>query len=138
MRLLIFVLLLTPMVYSQELKVTVQQFEAPEYPRVTQVARIMGTVNLFLKLRPDGTVASVRVGNGFPMFLPGAIESAKKWRFQCWECKFPDDYEHHLTFSYEFADCHGILFVAGIPVPSDQLHSFEFPSRVRVYSCYPT
>ena len=130
------IVLLGAQAMAQKLEVTVERFEAPRYPLVAGVARISGDVILFLTLNNNGTVASVRVGSGFPLFLTGSIEAAKKWRFRCWNCSFPNKYEHKLTFRYELK-CIDEYALETPPIHPSDFHSYEFPDLINVNQCYP-
>ena len=63
--------------------------DEPTYPRLAQVARIEGSVNIEVEVRSDGTVASVQVLSGSPMLRAAALRSAHNSRFECHHCDQP-------------------------------------------------
>ncbi len=56
-----------------EPKVIVTKLSAPTYPRLALLARIAGTVELNVAVRPDGSIESVAVVSGHPMLKAAAI-----------------------------------------------------------------
>jgi TonB family protein len=60
-----------------------RQFSPPKYPPLAQMARIQGEVELELTVSQDtGEVVSVAAKAGHPLLMLGAIEAAKRWRFE--------------------------------------------------------
>jgi TonB family protein len=53
----------------------------PEYPMLFRDAHIEGLVRLELTVRPNGTVADVRVKGGNPMLAQYACRAALRWRY---------------------------------------------------------
>ncbi len=57
------------------------------YPENAQKAHIVGTVEISLRIRQDGTVESAVATSGHTMFREAALESAQNSQFQCKNCK---------------------------------------------------
>jgi TonB family protein len=55
---------------------------SPVYPTEARVLRQGGTVVLAATVMEDGTVGSVRVIEGPPMFAHAAVEAVKQWRYK--------------------------------------------------------
>jgi TonB family protein len=91
-------------------KVIVSKLSAPTYPRLALQARIAGTVELSLAVRPDGSIESVSLVTGHPMLRTAAIESAQKTVFECKDCRELLT-SHRITYKFELGDavyCEGI------------------------------
>lgn len=71
---------------SQRPHAIVDQLHLPAYPPLARQARIAGDVELEIKVRQDGTVASAKVISGHPMLVRAAIESATRSTFVCQGC----------------------------------------------------
>lgn len=72
------------------------------YPRLAWLARISGDVKLAVRVRPDGTVASVDVLSGPPMLKDRAVENVRKSEFDCKGCTAETEYQ--LTYTFGFAE----------------------------------
>jgi TonB family protein len=68
-------------------KVVVTKLSAPTYPILALQARIQGTVELNIEVRPDGSIESADVVSGHPILQTAAVESAHKSKFECKECR---------------------------------------------------
>jgi len=55
---------------------------APVYSLVARKARMTGTVKMLALVSPDGTVKSVHVLGGNPLFVPAAEQAVKQWKFE--------------------------------------------------------
>lgn len=58
----------------------------PVYPRLAQMARILGDVDVTVRIRRDGSVESVRVVSSHAMLRHAALESARQSQFECHGC----------------------------------------------------
>jgi TonB family protein len=74
----------------------------PVYPPLSRQARISGDVKVVVRVRPDGTVASVEALSGHPLLKPAAVEDAQKSEFECKGCT--GETEYLLTYSFGFMD----------------------------------
>ena len=54
----------------------------PVYPELAKRIRLHGEVSTEVIISPEGRVESVRVVSGHPMFVPSAIDAARRWRFE--------------------------------------------------------
>jgi TonB family protein len=54
----------------------------PVYSTVARKARLTGTVKMLVSVNPDGTVKSVHVLGGNPLFVAAAEEAVKQWKFE--------------------------------------------------------
>jgi protein TonB len=52
------------------------------YPELARKMNIMGTVKVEVVVSPSGVVKDARVLGGHPLLATGALEAAKKWRFE--------------------------------------------------------
>lgn len=102
----LFVLLLLPSGgIAQNLstpRVIVDKLSSPKYPPLALQARIAGSVELDITVRPDGSVESIALNTGQPVLVPAAIESAKKTEFECRDCNKPKVYR--LTYKFELGN----------------------------------
>jgi len=55
---------------------------APVYSLVARKARMTGTVKLLALVSPDGSVKSVHVLGGNPLFVGAAEAAVKQWKFE--------------------------------------------------------
>ncbi len=95
---------------SPETKVIVTKLSAPTYPRLALQARIAGTVELTITVRPDGSIESVAAVSGHPMLKAAAIESAQKTEFECKDCREALT-PYRMTYKFELGEavyCKGI------------------------------
>ncbi len=53
----------------------------PEYPPLAEVAQVAGTIQLDVRIAPDGRVAQVNVFKGIPMLNDAAIAAVRRWTF---------------------------------------------------------
>jgi TonB family protein len=54
----------------------------PEYPEQARQKQIQGAVVLEARIRPDGTIESLKVVSGQPLLVDAAMASVKQWRFR--------------------------------------------------------
>ena len=52
-----------------------------EYPRLANIARIQGSVELLAQVSPDGTVRNVKRISGNPLLAAAPQEALTNWRF---------------------------------------------------------
>jgi TonB family protein len=97
------------------------QLSAPKYPPLALQARIMGDVEVWLKIRPDGSVESADVVSGHPMLGQAALESAQESQFECRGCVSATPYT--LTYAFSIGD--------GCPQVTDCSHLDIRPPEVR-------
>lgn len=112
LRLLLFVALASSVIAQNfsATRVVASKLSPPTYPRSALQARIAGSVELNVAVRPDGSVESVTLVSGHPMLKSAAIESAQKTEFECKDCREPSTL-YHMTYKFELGDA---LFCKGI------------------------
>jgi TonB family protein len=99
-------------------RVIVDKLSSPKYPPLALQARIAGSVELDIAVRPDGSVESVILSAGHPILVPAAIESAKKTEFECKDCSKPMVYR--VTYKFELGnvltcdeiDANGVVYAS--------------------------
>ena len=77
----------------------------PAYPPIARQARIYGRVELSVDVRPDGSVADVRVIAGHPLLAPAAVESAQESQFECKGCETTTTFHVVYQFDLEAPKC---------------------------------
>ncbi len=75
----------------------------PAYPPLARIARILGDVELMLRIKPDGTIESIESVRGPAMLLPAARESAQQSQFECDGCTGAVT-PYSLVYSFQFSD----------------------------------
>lgn len=76
---------------------------APDYPVEARLLRQGGTVILAATVMEDGTVGSVRVIDGPPVFAKPAVEAVKQWRYKPFELDGkPVKNEIGITLHFKF------------------------------------
>ena len=85
---------------SNKGEVAVTKLSPPVYPALARQARLTGTVQLELKIRPDGTVAAAVALSGHGMFRQVAVDSAQKSQFSCKRCS--DLTSYPMTYTFDF------------------------------------
>ena len=55
---------------------------SPPYPPLAKQARIQGVVRFNAVIGRDGTVANLTLVSGHPLFVPGATEAVRQWKYQ--------------------------------------------------------
>lgn len=86
---------------TQEPEIGMTEIAKPVFPALARQARIMGDVQVQLKIRRDGSVASAEVLSGHPMLKQAAIESAQKLKFRCQGC-VAEETLHSGTYTFGF------------------------------------
>jgi TonB family protein len=92
--------------------VEVVTLSTPIYPPLARTARVWGDVEVALKVRKDGTVASAFVSSGHPLLQQAALQSARKSAFECRGCT-DETTDYMLTYSFQ------MLAGPGWPCPED-------------------
>lgn len=87
-------------------KLIITKLPPAVYPPIARAARVWGEVQVSLKLRADGTIASAEATSGPPMLRQPALGSVKQTQFQC---KYCDSEVTAFTLTYKYE------FVPGIP-----------------------
>jgi protein TonB len=54
----------------------------PVYPPLAKIARRSGRVVLHAIIAVDGTIQSLQVTGGDPLFFASALEAVRQWRYQ--------------------------------------------------------
>lgn len=54
----------------------------PDYPEITRIARISGTVELLVLVGRAGLVKSVHVLSGSPLLAKSAVTAVEQWRYR--------------------------------------------------------
>jgi TonB family protein len=70
----------------QKPEIALTELSPPIFPPLARQARIAGDVQIQMKIRKDGSVASAEVVSGHPMLKQAALESARKSKFLCSGC----------------------------------------------------
>ncbi len=79
--------------------VVLTKLSQPVYPPLARQTRITGDVDLWLKVRPDGSVESATVVSGHPLLKQAALDSAQNSQFECRKC---DEEAMSLRLVYTF------------------------------------
>jgi TonB family protein len=88
----------------------------PVYPPLARQTHIVGQVLLELRVRPDGSVASLKVVTGHPLLAQAALDSARQSHFSCTNCReslFP----YRLEYTFQFADTEDCCDTAHLGFP---------------------
>ena len=64
-------------------RVIVDKLSSPKYPPLALQARIAGSVELDIAVRPDGSVESVILSAGHPILVPARSEERRVGK-ECW------------------------------------------------------
>ncbi len=70
----------------------------PSYPDLAKKIHASGKVKVEIIVAPSGSVKSVRMVGGNPVFEKSAIDAVKQWRFE------PSQVETTGTITLEFSD----------------------------------
>src|SRR5947207_1009255 len=62
--------------------ISVRRFVAPPYPVLAWIARVQGTVDTEVTVRPDGTVQAANAASAYPLLRQSAETAIKQWLFQ--------------------------------------------------------
>jgi protein TonB len=89
-------------VSSQDAEPKLLKKVIPTYPEVFKGRGIYGTVHLKLQLDADGTVKSIEVLGGNPIFSDAAMKAVKQWRYA------GSGKERTATVSVEFECCYTV------------------------------
>jgi TonB family protein len=84
-------------------KVIVVKLSVPKYPPLALQARIQGTVELNVEVRPDGSIESTHLVSGHPILKTAAVESAQKTKFECKECPEPIT-PYRMIYKFELGE----------------------------------
>jgi len=68
-------------------EVVLSKLSPPVFPPSARVARVMGDVEIEVRIRQDGSVESAEVVNGHPLLKAAALDSARQSKFECHECR---------------------------------------------------
>jgi TonB family protein len=74
----------------------------PVYPRLAQMARILGDVDVTVRVRRDGSVESAALVSGHPMLVQAALLSARQSQFEYHECS-DEVTSYSLTYKFQIA-----------------------------------
>lgn len=55
---------------------------APSYPAIAASLKLIGTVQLQVIVKADGTVREIHVLGGHPLLAAAAVEALKQWKYQ--------------------------------------------------------
>jgi len=73
------------------------------YPIIAQSARVVGTVNVRVGVRPDGTVSETTLLRDVPLLSDAAVKAASGARFECRQCTEPAT-PHTMSFVFSLLD----------------------------------
>jgi len=97
-----FCSLLAVTVNSQEAEPKLQKKVLPTYPEIFKGRGIYGTVHLKVQVDVDGSVKSVEVLGGNPIFAEAAAKAIRQWRYAA------GVKERTATVSVEFECCYTV------------------------------
>jgi TonB family protein len=89
-------------VSSQDAEPKVLKKVIPTYPEVFKGRGIYGTVHVKLQVDTDGTVKSIEVLGGNPIFAEAATKAIKQWHYSA------SGKERTATVSVEFECCYTV------------------------------
>jgi TonB family protein len=72
---------------SPQGQITLSEPSPPIYPPLARAARVLGDVEIAVRIRQDGTVESAEVVSGHPLLKAAALDSARRSKFECHECR---------------------------------------------------
>jgi TonB family protein len=72
----------------------------PVYPPLARQTRIIGDVELTLKVKQDGGVEPVNVVSGHPLLRQAAVDGAKQSRFECQKCG-DETLSYQMVYSFQ-------------------------------------
>jgi hypothetical protein len=73
------------------------------YPVIAQYARVSGTVNVRVGVRPDGTVSETTLLRDVPLLSNAAVDAASGAMFDCGQCTEPAT-PHTISFVFSRLD----------------------------------
>ena len=73
------------------------------YPPIAESARVRGTVNVRVGVRPDGSVSETTLLQDVPLLSDAAVKAASGATFQCRQCTDPAT-RHTITFVFSILD----------------------------------
>lgn len=82
--------------------VTVRRIIGLSYPRLANLARVQGRVELVAKVTVGGAVEGVRVVSGHPLLVDSAKGALLGWRFSCPDPSKPCEVK--VTFAFQLLD----------------------------------
>jgi len=82
-------------------QVVLSKLFPPVFPPLARQAMVFGDVHLKVSIRPDGSINSVEVIDGSPVFREAVLESARKSQFDCKDCGPSDLVERTFTYSFQ-------------------------------------
>lgn len=106
----------------------------PAYPAIAVSARVQGTVEVNIGVRPDGRVDSAAIVRAAPLLDEVALEAARSSTFECRGCTDAST-PYSLVFAFELES--GAQTPAGDP-PPDVISTTPSQSRVRIVAEMPT
>src|SRR6202795_2950590 len=97
---------------TQQNGVILSKLSPPVYPRLAQAARILGDVQVTVRVWRDGSVESASLVSGHPVLVQAALVSARQSQFECHGCS-EELTSYSLTYKFKLAprdppkNCHG-------------------------------
>jgi TonB family protein len=82
--------------------VVLSQVEA-SYPAIAESARVSGTVNVRVGVRPDGSVSETTLLQDLPLLSAAAVKAASSAKFTCGKCTEPST-AHTIAFVFTLLD----------------------------------
>src|SRR5579862_1594571 len=76
------------------------------YPAIAESARVRGTVNVRVGVRPDGSVSEATLLDGVPLLNDAAVKAASAAAFECRQCTELVT-THTIAFVFSFPDAFG-------------------------------
>jgi TonB family protein len=72
---------------SPQGQIILSELSPPIYPPLARTARVLGDVKIAVRVRQDGAVESAEVVSGHPLLRAAALDSARRSKFECHECR---------------------------------------------------
>ncbi len=110
--------------------VVVIKHSNPFYPPAARLSRIAGDVTLKLSIRKDGGVESVELVSGHPLLAQAALESARKFQFECRRCS-EQVTPYLMVYTFAIGSCGAEDQLASAPDPL----SGRGREHIRVVTC---
>lgn len=102
-------------------RVTLVKLADAYYPPLAREARVIGTVEVILNLRPDGSVVSSDAISGHPLLRETAEAIARASEFKCDRCAGETEHHVFIVFQLLAGEC------CGEQIPGIRAHDVNAP-----------
>jgi TonB family protein len=107
----------------------IRELSPPTYPPLARQARVIGTVEVDVLLRKNGAIESASVVSGNPMLKDAALESARKSKFECYECSETLT-TRRIKYSFELGEA--VVYERGKPFNSQAPNVSQSESTITI------